>query len=97
MEFVSKQDVEYVAELSRLDLSEEEKETYAKELNAFISLAKKLEEVDTRLVAPTTHVLEIKNVLRKDEVRPSLPVEEVLRHAAEHEDNQVKVPSIIGD
>src|SRR5690606_26787265 len=86
MEIVSKQDIEHVAELARLTFTEEEKEKYTKQLNAFLTFAKKLEEVDTTDVSPTTHVLELQNVFREDKVRPSLPVEEVLKHAPEHED-----------
>lgn len=97
MGVISKKEVEHVAQLARLTFTEEEKEMYTEQLNSILNFAKKLEELDTTGVPPTSHVLDLHNVVREDKVRPSLPVEEVLKNVPEHADNQVKVPSIIGE
>ena len=58
-------------------------------------LLKQLNELDTENVEPTSHVLDMKNVLREDVSKPGLPVEEVLKNAPDHENGQIKVPAII--
>ena len=66
-----------------------------KELDAIITFAELLNEVDTTNVQPTTHVLNMVNVLREDKAKPGLPVEEVIKNAPDHEDGLIRVPSII--
>jgi aspartyl-tRNA(Asn)/glutamyl-tRNA(Gln) amidotransferase subunit C len=95
MSTISKKDVEHVAHLARLSLNEEEKETFTKNLDSILSFVAKLDELDTEGVAPTSHVLPLKNVVREDKVRPSLPVEETLKNTAAHKNQQVKVPSVL--
>jgi aspartyl-tRNA(Asn)/glutamyl-tRNA(Gln) amidotransferase subunit C len=92
---ISVKDVEHVADLARLDLSEEEKDRYAGQLNAILKYAEKLNELDTDGVEPTSHVLPLANVMREDEVRPSWPVEKVLANAPDEEDGQFKVPAVL--
>ncbi|MEW4372472.1 Asp-tRNA(Asn)/Glu-tRNA(Gln) amidotransferase subunit GatC [Paenibacillus kandeliae] len=89
------QDVEHVARLARLDLSEEEKEMFTAQLSAILKYAEKLNELDTDNVEPTTHVLHVSNVMRDDEVKESLPIEKVLRNAPDDEDGQFKVPAVL--
>ncbi|GIO43221.1 Asp-tRNA(Asn)/Glu-tRNA(Gln) amidotransferase subunit GatC [Paenibacillus apis] len=88
-------DVEHVAKLARLNLTEEERETFTEQLNAILQYAEKLNELDTDQVEPTTHVLHLSNVMREDEVRESLPQEKVFRNAPEEEDGQFKVPAVL--
>ncbi|EJW15072.1 Asp-tRNA(Asn)/Glu-tRNA(Gln) amidotransferase subunit GatC [Paenibacillus alvei] len=88
-------DVEHVAKLARLDLSNEEKERYTEQLNAILKYAEKLNELNTDDVTPTTHVLPIRNVMREDEARPSLPIEKVMANAPEEEEGQFKVPAVL--
>lgn len=88
-------DVEHVAKLARLDLSNEEKERYTEQLNAILKYAEKLNELNTDDVTPTTHVLPIRNVMREDESRPSLPIEKVMANAPEEEEGQFKVPAVL--
>ena len=57
--------------------------------------AEQLNELDTDNVEPTSHVLDMKNVMREDIAKPGLPVEEVLKNAPDHENGQIRVPSII--
>jgi aspartyl-tRNA(Asn)/glutamyl-tRNA(Gln) amidotransferase subunit C len=92
---ISLKDVEHVAKLARLDLTDEEKETFNGQLNAILKYAEKLNELDTDNVPPTTHVLPISNVMREDETRPSLPIEKVLLNAPDEEEGQIKVPAVL--
>jgi len=88
-------EVKYVANLARLAITEEEAEKFTNQLDAIITFAEQLNELDTDNVEPTSHVLEIKNVMREDIAKAGLSVEEVLKNAPEHENGQIKVPSII--
>ncbi|WP_010277370.1 Asp-tRNA(Asn)/Glu-tRNA(Gln) amidotransferase subunit GatC [Paenibacillus senegalensis] len=92
---ISIQDVEHVAKLARLELSEEEKQTFTGQLNAILKYAEQLNELDTDGVEPTSHVVPVSNVLREDVNRPSLPVEKVFLNAPEEEDGQFKVPAVL--
>jgi aspartyl-tRNA(Asn)/glutamyl-tRNA(Gln) amidotransferase subunit C len=92
---IQTKDVEYVAKLARLNLSDEEREKFTDQLNAILQYAEKLNELDTEGVEPTTHVLHLSNVMRKDEVHESLSQEKVFRNAPEEEDGQFKVPAVL--
>lgn len=95
MSRITKEEVKHVANLARLAISEEEAEVFQKQLDAIITFAEQLNEVDTDGVEPTSHVLDMKNVLREDIPTKGLHVEEVLKNAPDHENGQIKVPSII--
>jgi len=88
-------DVEHVANLARLDLSDAEKEQFTGQLNAILTYAEKLNQLDTDGIEPTSHVLPLANVMREDEVKSSWPVEKVLRNAPEEEDGQFRVPAVL--
>jgi len=88
-------DVEHVAKLARLELSTEEREQFTEQLNAILSYAEKLNELDTEHIAPTSHVLKLVNVMRDDVIRPSLTIEQVMRNAPEEEDDQFRVPAVL--
>jgi aspartyl-tRNA(Asn)/glutamyl-tRNA(Gln) amidotransferase subunit C len=90
-----KMDIEKVARLARLDLSEEEKATFGNQLEQILTYMEQLNRLDTTGVEPTSHAIPISNVFREDEVRPSLPQEEVLGIAPDQEDGHFKVPRII--
>jgi aspartyl-tRNA(Asn)/glutamyl-tRNA(Gln) amidotransferase subunit C len=90
-----KMDIEKVARLARLELSEEEKETFGNQMEQILSYMEQLSRLDTTGVEPTSHAIPIYNVFRDDEVKPSLPQEEVLAIAPEEEDGHFKVPRII--
>lgn len=95
MSRISKEQVNHVANLARLEFDKEQTEKFTKQLDDIISLAELLNEVDTTNVEPTSHVLDIRNVLREDEAKPGLPQEEVLKNAPDKKDGQIRVPSII--
>ena len=88
-------DVEYVARLARLSLSDEEKGEFTTKLDDILTYMDKLNEVDTKGVEPTSHVIYIKNVLRDYKVRESLPPEPSLKYAPEAGKAFYKVPKII--
>ncbi|SDI41243.1 Asp-tRNA(Asn)/Glu-tRNA(Gln) amidotransferase subunit GatC [Alteribacillus bidgolensis] len=92
---ITKDQVKHVAHLARLSVTEEEVDTFTEQLDAIIGFAEQLNELETDGVEPTTHVLDIHNVLREDEQRPSLDREEALKNAPDQEDGQVKVPSVL--
>ncbi len=92
---ISKQDVEHVALLARLELSEEEKELYTQQLNKILDAAQALQELNTDDVPPTAHVLSIQNVFREDRVGQHIDPEKALANAPDREENFFKVPKIV--
>lgn len=92
---LSREEVEHVALLARLELAPEEISQYAQTLNRILGHFQQLDELDTTDVPPTSHPAPILNVLRKDETRPSLSAEEALANAPEAEANCFKTPVII--
>src|SRR3954452_9276728 len=89
--------VDHVARLARLDLSDEERERMQGELTQILAHAENLQELDLDGVEPTAHAIPLNNVLRPDEVGPSLTQDEALANAPEREDGRFKVPRIIED
>ena len=92
---ITRDDVEHVAELARLELTSAEKEQFIAQLNNILTYIEKLSELDTTDVEPTSHVIPISNVFRDDEVRPSLDRTKVLHNAPEESHFFFKVPRII--
>ena len=94
---ITQKEVEHVAKLARLELSEDEKGTFTRQLSAILTYMDQLKTLDTRGVEPTTTVLPTENVFRDDEVRPSLPQERALANAPEQADGFFRVPRILED
>lgn len=92
---ITRDDVEYVANLARLILNEQEIEKMTDELGAIIEFANSLSELDTKDVDPTAHVFDIYNVFRDDEVKPSFSREDILKNAPSHDDACIKVPKVV--
>jgi aspartyl-tRNA(Asn)/glutamyl-tRNA(Gln) amidotransferase subunit C len=92
---ITREDVEHVAELARLELTSAEKEQFIAQLNSILTYIEKLNELDTAGVEPTSHVLPMSNVFRDDAVRPSLDRAAVLHNAPEASHFFFKVPRII--
>jgi aspartyl-tRNA(Asn)/glutamyl-tRNA(Gln) amidotransferase subunit C len=88
-------DIEHVARLARLELTDEEKARLREQLGAILEHAAKVGEVAADDVPPTAYAIPRSNVLRPDEVTPSLPLEEVLANAPEVEDDRFKVPKVV--
>lgn len=95
MSRISEEEVKHVANLARLAVTDEEVKKFQQNLDAIITYAEQLNEIDTENIEPTSHVLDMKNVMREDVPAKGLPREEVLKNAPEHQDGQIKVPSII--
>lgn len=95
MSRISIEEVKHVAHLARLAVTEEEAEQMRKELDAIITFAEQLNELDTTNVKPTSHVLKMVNVLREDAAAEGLPVEEVVKNAPDQQDGYIRVPSIM--
>jgi aspartyl-tRNA(Asn)/glutamyl-tRNA(Gln) amidotransferase subunit C len=88
-------DIEHVARLARLELTDDEKARLREQLGVILEAAAKVSEVATDDVPPTAYAIPRSNVLRPDEITPSLTVEEVLSNAPEVEDDRFKVPKVV--
>lgn len=92
---ISKQEVEKVAKLARLAITDVEKDAFAKQLSQILTHVEKLKQYDTTGIEPTATVLGQTNVFRDDAVRPSLPVDKALANAPERDADGFCVPKII--
>ena len=93
---IDKTIVKHIAHLSRLELNEEELASYSSQLTSILSYINKLNEIDTKDVLPTSHAIStLKNVFRKDVLKPSLGTEAALDNAPSKEDGFFSVPQII--
>ena len=90
---LSRDQVLHVARLARLELTEEEIERYSGELSNVLDYIEKIGELDLDDVEPTSHVVQVENVLRADEPRPSLPREKALESAPDAAQGGFRVPS----
>ena len=94
---ISRQDIEKVALLGRLRLSEAELATMTAELAQIVGYVDQLAEVNTDGVEPMAHAIEVANVFRADEVAASLPRDEALANAPHHDDRGYLVPAVLGE
>lgn len=92
---VTDKDVEYVAKLAKLNLTEDEKVKFVEQLGDIVEFANKISSLDTEGVKPTNHISDVKNVFREDEVKASYSREEILMNAPEKEAGCLVVPSIV--
>ena len=88
---------EKIADLARLTLSEAELERYAAQMDQILEYIEQLQNLDTSNVKPLSHVQEITNVFRNDEVKPSLPREAVFANAPQEKAGYFVVPKVIKD
>jgi len=94
---ISKEEVKYIAHLARLGLTEAEVGHFQTQLEVILEYVSKLEKLDVSQTPPTAHVLDIRNVYRPDEVRPSLDPQKILKSAPSREGSFFKVPKVIED
>lgn len=92
---ISRDDVEHVAYLARLGLTEEEKDRLAQQLSNILEAMQTIARVDTSAIPPTAQVIPLRNVMREDEPRPSVPVDEALRNAPRREGDYFLVPPVL--
>jgi len=88
-------EVEHIAELAKLGLTEGEKQTFQEQLSAILEYFETLQRVDTSAISPTATVLAISSVMRADEVQPSLAPECVLANAPAWEGDSFKVQAVL--
>lgn len=89
------QEVEHIAELAKLELTDQEKEQYREQLSSILDYAAMLQNIDTRSVPPTASVLPGHFALREDVVQSPLSPEEVLKNAPQQKEQQFKVPIVM--
>ena len=92
---ITRQEVEHVALLARLELTEDEKHKFCTQLDAILGYMEKLNELDTRGVEPLVHGIEGKQPVRQDVPRASLPRKEALQNAPDAASGCFRVPRII--
>ena len=92
---LTKQDIESVAYLSRLELADEEKDKLAGHINKLLENFEKLQELDTTDVEPTSHVIPVYNVFREDKSRPSLSPEDVVANGPMVDEHCFVVPRVV--
>ena len=92
---LSRQEVEKIAHLARLALTEEQITEYQEQLSAVLDYADMLNELDLSDVQPTAHAVARQNVLREDKIEPSLPLDEVLANAEQHTQDQFLIQSVL--
>jgi aspartyl-tRNA(Asn)/glutamyl-tRNA(Gln) amidotransferase subunit C len=96
MPALTRADVEHVAYLARLGLTEEELARLEGQLNHILDQYATLAELDTDSIPPTAQTIELENILREDVARPSMPPEDVLANAPERDGDFFVVPAILG-
>lgn len=94
---ITRADVEHVAALARLALTDDEIEEFTEQLGVILDHAAQVSALDTADVPPTAHPVPLVNVLRPDQVQPCLDRDEVLAQAPETENGQFRVPRILGE
>jgi aspartyl-tRNA(Asn)/glutamyl-tRNA(Gln) amidotransferase subunit C len=88
-------DIKYVAHLARVQLSPDEEKKLGAQLDGILGYIEKLKELDVAGVEPTAHAVPLVNVMRPDEVRPSLPHADALRNAPAQANGLFMVPKIV--
>lgn len=92
---ISREDVKYVAALSRIDIAEDKLEAMTKSLSGIVQYVEQLQKLNVDHVKPTSHAVPVGNVLRPDVVKPSLTNQEALSIAVEAKEGSFKVPLVI--
>lgn len=92
---LTREDIDKVAYLSRLELSDDEKDKLTGHINRLLENFQELQKLDTDDVEPTSHTIPVFNVFRKDEARPSLPVEDVVANAPQAAEDCFVVPRVV--
>jgi aspartyl-tRNA(Asn)/glutamyl-tRNA(Gln) amidotransferase subunit C len=91
------QDVEHIAKLAKLEFTDTEKEKFAQQMNQILEYMEQLNSLDTSSIEPLSHVIELSNVFRADEVKSGVSTEDALKNAPAKNDQFFKVPKVIGE
>ena len=92
---LSREEVRHIAQLSRLQLSNQEEEKYSEQLSAILEYVAKLRELDTQNIPPTASVSDQSSRLREDEELPSLSSADLMANAPDQQDEQFRVPPVL--
>lgn len=92
---ITREDVEHVAYLARLGLTDQEKDRLAEQLSNILDTMRTIDQLDTSAIPPTASVLPLRNVMRDDEVGPSFDAADVLRNAPRREGDYFLVPPVL--
>jgi len=92
---VTMENIEHVANLARLNLTDDEKRMLTSQMEEIVSYVDKLNELDTSEVEQTAHVMPLKNIFREDRVQESYDREKILANAPSQEDGCFKVPKVV--
>jgi aspartyl-tRNA(Asn)/glutamyl-tRNA(Gln) amidotransferase subunit C len=92
---ISREDVDHVAYLARLGLSDEERDRLAQQLSNILEAMRVIDRLDTSAISPTAQVIPLRNVMRDDEVRPSADSEAILKNAPRREGDYFLVPPVL--
>jgi aspartyl-tRNA(Asn)/glutamyl-tRNA(Gln) amidotransferase subunit C len=92
---ISREQVEHVAHLARLGLSDEETDRLQQQLSQILGHMQMIDQLDTSAIPPTAQVIPVSSVMRDDVSRPSLPTEDILKNAPRREGAFFKVPPVL--
>ena len=92
---ITSAEVDKIAKLAKLDLSEDEREKFTSQLSDIISYVEKLSELDTKDVEPLAHVNDLMDVFREDESRPSMEKEDVFKNSPQNDNEFFLVPKVL--
>jgi len=92
---VTEKDVQYIANLARLQVNEEEAKSYAKDMSSILEYMELLNEVDTSDVKPLEHVIDLESRFRKDKAEQPLSHEDALKNAPDADSDYFRVPKVI--
>jgi aspartyl-tRNA(Asn)/glutamyl-tRNA(Gln) amidotransferase subunit C len=95
LQMISKQEVEYVAHLARLEIDDTQKDKFTSQLNDILLYIEKLNELDTKGVEPISHTIAVTNAFREDKVHNSLGTEKTLDNAPDARGEFFRVPKVI--
>ncbi|MBU2541369.1 MAG: Asp-tRNA(Asn)/Glu-tRNA(Gln) amidotransferase subunit GatC [Candidatus Omnitrophica bacterium] len=90
-----KKELRHLGDLARIEFSDSDLEKYGRELDSILDYIQQLKEVDVERIKPTSHVMCLSNVFRQDVVKPSIEIDEVLKHCPDRKDKFFRVPKII--
>ncbi|GFO53152.1 aspartyl/glutamyl-tRNA(Asn/Gln) amidotransferase subunit C [Geomonas sp. Red276] len=92
---ITRAEVEHVAKLARLELSEPELDTFTAQMDSILAYVEKLNALDTDGIVPTSHAVPMENAFRPDQPKDSIGIEAALANAPQHTENFFRVPKVI--
>ncbi|WP_290032957.1 Asp-tRNA(Asn)/Glu-tRNA(Gln) amidotransferase subunit GatC [Ligilactobacillus cholophilus] len=94
---ITKEEVRKIAELSKLEFTDEELEMFTSQIEEIMNMSHQLSKIDTTNVKPTINVTDAVNIMREDVAKNPTPREELMKNVPEHEDGFIKVPAILDE